>query len=372
VDGGKSNVAVAAATQRLAEGEDLAATGAADAKTPEEARKGDSPAKIGKLHRPPDNAEAQVAATTSDIASAQGAPAAVPVVPQPLVNAPAVPLAKPPVVEPAAARVVSTGAKTAVKKTGPLELKAVPQGAAKGATAGVEDAAKADAGSKVLGEQGSGPGAVAKPVAVGGESESFAQVLSQQGPGAAVAPLAPRAHATLAAPAAVDHDPGSAMVTGVSEYAGQRTLVATPHVLEVGLTGGAHGWLRVRAELGEAGKVTASLVASNLGSAEALNRQTGAIADFLKSAAVGVSSLVVTAAEKTASLQAAATYSDGGSARESAREQQSSGQQRSAPPAMSSQGERGIEFAGAETLPAGLIPRGLMSGASGGWLNVMA
>jgi hypothetical protein len=150
--------------------------------------------------------------------------------------------------------------------------------------------------------------------------------------------------------------------------------VATAHVLEVGLTGGAHGWLRVRAELGETGKVTASLVASNAGAAEALNKQTGAIADYLKSAAVGVSSLVITAAEKTSGAPGTATYAGGGAAPQSHAEQR--GQQGSSQPSSGLPDWRTMLAQPAEGGPASLagfgLPGGLPGGSSGGWLNVMA
>jgi hypothetical protein len=77
-----------------------------------------------------------------------------------------------------------------------------------------------------------------------------------------------------------------------------RTLIANPNVLEVGLTGGAHGWVRVRAEVGQTGEVQASLVAANAGAADALHKQLGAISAYLKKEAVSVSSLVVAAPER--------------------------------------------------------------------------
>jgi hypothetical protein len=96
---------------------------------------------------------------------------------------------------------------------------------------------------------------------------------------------------------------------GLSE---PRTLVASPNVLEVGITGGAHGWLRVRAELEHTGQVTASLVASSAGSADSLHKQLGAISDYLKSESVGVTSLAITGPEKSGSTQGFAGAGFGG------------------------------------------------------------
>ena len=58
-----------------------------------------------------------------------------------------------------------------------------------------------------------------------------------------------------------------------SDLGDAKTLRATSNVLEVGLTGGPHGWLRVRAELGHTGEVTASLVASNPSAATSLKKE---------------------------------------------------------------------------------------------------
>ena len=64
-------------------------------------------------------------------------------------------------------------------------------------------------------------------------------------------------------------------------FAEIRTLVSTPHVLEVGVAAGAHGWLRVRAELGASGEVAASLQPSSAVQEHALGEELGAISDYL-------------------------------------------------------------------------------------------
>jgi len=157
-----------------------------------------------------------------------------------------------------------------------------------------------------------------------------------------------------------------------------QTLVATQNVLEVGITGGAHGWLRVRAELGQTGEVTASLVASNAGAADMLHKQLGAISAFLKSESVGVSSLAVTAPEKSGA-SASATYGNAASAGGGANpgSQGRGGQDAARPfPGLSS-GETGSDGDRVAGWPMNLAPtmlagQGSLGSLTGGWLNVMA
>lgn len=82
-----------------------------------------------------------------------------------------------------------------------------------------------------------------------------------------------------------------------------KTLVATPNVLEVGVASGTHGWLKVRAEFDRAGDVAASVVATSTATADGLHKELPAISAFLTSEHVGVSSLVVNAAERIAGAQ---------------------------------------------------------------------
>jgi hypothetical protein len=157
-----------------------------------------------------------------------------------------------------------------------------------------------------------------------------------------------------------------------------QTLVATQNVLEVGITGGAHGWLRVRAELGQTGEVTASLVASNASAADMLHKQLGAISAFLKSESVGVSSLAVTAPEKSGA-SASATYGNAASAGGGTNQgSQGRGRQDAAQPLPQvPSGETGTAIEGLAGWPLHLSNTVLsgqssLGGYSGGWLNVMA
>jgi hypothetical protein len=75
-----------------------------------------------------------------------------------------------------------------------------------------------------------------------------------------------------------------------------KTLTSTPNVLEVGIESGTHGWLRVRAELGQAGEVSASLLTASSHSAVALHNELPAMAAYLSTEQIGISSVVVNAA----------------------------------------------------------------------------
>jgi len=149
------------------------------------------------------------------------------------------------------------------------------------------------------------------------------------------APVATATHVASSAAPAAQHASGSAVAetsgiggrTSETAFAGLkqteantpaatgtdlRTLVATPNVLEVGVDSGTHGWLRVRAEMGQMGQVTASVTAASSGAAEGLHKELPAISAYLAGERVGVSSLVVNAADKGAATQDALARSDAG------------------------------------------------------------
>lgn len=85
--------------------------------------------------------------------------------------------------------------------------------------------------------------------------------------------------------------------TLVQDQATPRTLFAGPQRLEVGINSGLHGWLRVRAELGHAGEVTASVVTTSRSAESGLNREMGALHAYLKAESVGVASLRITSSQ---------------------------------------------------------------------------
>jgi hypothetical protein len=197
------------------------------------------------------------------------------------------------------------------------------------------------------------------------------------------AAMEPHAAVFAVKAAAADHSAsGAGLVAEAQESAGTsarvgdpRTLVATPNVLEVGIPGGSHGWLRVRAEMSKTGEVTASLVASNVGSAEALHKDLGSLSAYLQSESVGVSALTVMAPERGAGTQGAGTYS--ASEGSGAGAQTQSGRRELRSPA--GDGDASTEPQAWEGLStpfgfeSGMVPSALLGGrASGGWLNVVA
>ena len=70
-------------------------------------------------------------------------------------------------------------------------------------------------------------------------------------------------------------------------------LAATPTALEVGIQNGTHGWLKVRAEMAEAGVVNASVSASSVTGREMLHRELPGLTFFLQSEKVAVNAIVV-------------------------------------------------------------------------------
>lgn len=248
------------------------------------------------------------------------------------------------------------------KGTGPKKIESAVQGAGKDGPA-----VAAAVGGPAAGG-GAGHGAV---------KDGAAGTVAQGGVGtAAVAPVSAVAiHAGVVGSAGVKV---GASVEAVSTAAGQgaatvpevKTLAATPNLLEVGIDGGTHGWLRVRAELGQSGEVTASMVAGSASQADTLRRELSAMSTYLAGESVGVSSLVVNAAGAAAGAQDAAMSLGTGA-------QGSGGDGRAPQGSVGAQGggtdgggrgsleeSAGLEFGGAE-LPAAMYANG-----SGNWLSV--
>lgn len=70
-------------------------------------------------------------------------------------------------------------------------------------------------------------------------------------------------------------------------------LTATSTALEVGIQSGTHGWLKVRAEMTEAGVVNASVSASSATGRDMLHRELPGLTSFLQSEKVAVNAIVV-------------------------------------------------------------------------------
>ena len=88
--------------------------------------------------------------------------------------------------------------------------------------------------------------------------------------------------------------------------AGDRALVATSTTLEVGVPGGPHGWLKVRAELTSDGAVHASISSTSQAGEEMLRRELPSLTTYLHQEQVPVNSVVVHANATSQDLSAMA------------------------------------------------------------------
>lgn len=75
--------------------------------------------------------------------------------------------------------------------------------------------------------------------------------------------------------------------------AAPRTIVATPTVLEVGVANGTHGWLKIRAEMTDAGTVNASLATASTSGQEMLHHELPSLTAYLHNERVAVNTIVV-------------------------------------------------------------------------------
>jgi hypothetical protein len=74
-----------------------------------------------------------------------------------------------------------------------------------------------------------------------------------------------------------------------------RTLLVTPMALEVGVSNGTQGWLKIRAEMTDGGVVNASLSSASSAGQEMLHRELPALTAYLQEERVGVNTVVVSA-----------------------------------------------------------------------------
>lgn len=155
-----------------------------------------------------------------------------------------------------------------------------------------------------------------------------------------------------------------------------RTLVATPTTLEVGVPNGTQGWLKIRAEVGGQGEVTASLAAGSSSGQQALHSQLPALNAYLHNEQMAVTTTV---AEKSFAFGASsqgATLADasGGSSLLNGQEQRD-GRSRELPQqpadARDSDAAMSYDIRGAINAAAAAQPLAGLS-ESGRWLNVRA
>ena len=168
--------------------------------------------------------------------------------------------------------------------------------------------------------------------------------------------------------------------TGIAR-GGHGTLAATATTLEVGMPGGTHGWLKIRAEMGSAGEVTAALSSSSSSGQAMLRRELPALSSFLQEERLTVHAVVLdkvaAGAGITGSMQGGSSESTGDGRAQQGRSQQGQWNGEDAQGEASRQDKArewsfaeesmGYEgWSGAELLPQ------VMYGSGGGWLSVRA
>lgn len=128
------------------------------------------------------------------------------------------------------------------------------------------------------------------------------QLLPQSETASTVLPAQAHARAMVTAgdltettPAHTEFTPQATAVSSHTIYApgDHGTIAATPTALEVGLPGGSHGWLKVRAELGGDGSVHASMSTNSAAGNEILRRELPQLTSYLHQEQIRVNSVVV-------------------------------------------------------------------------------
>lgn len=179
------------------------------------------------------------------------------------------------------------------------------------------------------------------------------------------------AHAATPHAGLVEQDgPAVASETGMSH----RTLLATPTALEVGVSNGTQGWLKIRAEMTDGGVVNASLSSATSAGQEMLHRELPALTAYLQDERVAVNTVVIPASATAGTESRFAGEMDGhGSGEPQQSGDRRGGNERQGPiHGIADRGDEistgmGWEGAGHE----GLLSAGRYAGG-GSWLNVRA
>jgi hypothetical protein len=180
------------------------------------------------------------------------------------------------------------------------------------------------------------------------------------------------AHAVTPQAGLVEQDGSgvAAAETGMSH----RTLLATPMALEVGVTNGTQGWLKIRAEMTDGGVVNASLSSATSAGQEMLHRELPALTAYLQEERVAVNTVVVPA---NATAGTDSRFAGGMNGDGSEQAQQSSGQRGGDERQGSIHGSADRADEGSTFLDLngvgedGLYSAGMYAGG-GSWLNVRA
>lgn len=206
------------------------------------------------------------------------------------------------------------------------------------------------------------------------------QTAVQPGTSATVVPIQTHATATLAveriASATPAHPLHSSQIEAPASHTtyapgDHGTITTTPTALEVGVPGGNHGWLKVRAELGGDGSVHASMSSNSATGTEALRRELPQLTSYLHQEQVRVSSVVVHAPQTPMEFSNQASgdsrgQSMNGGSPEGHRGDAGSGGSGSNPSQVGVTGTTSASEGDGDLL----LPGGF--GSAGGWLSVRA
>jgi hypothetical protein len=200
---------------------------------------------------------------------------------------------------PAAAATVATGFGAEIDKAPAVTAAASKDADAKGLSAiGAAAAVHSATGNEAV-ISGGVPGIASKH-----STPEVSGTKTQSGEGGA--------HAAIVQAGLGEQDGGGAV--GADTGMSHRTLLATPTALEVGVSNGTQGWLKIRAEMTDGGVVNASLSSGSSAGQEMLHRELPALTAYLQEERVSVNTVVVpaNAAAGTESRSAGGMDGEGG------------------------------------------------------------
>jgi hypothetical protein len=129
-------------------------------------------------------------------------------------------------------------------------------------------------------------------------------------PGNVAAAVAEKSHANTTGVALAGQHGTDVEAASITD--GHRMLEATPTTLEVGVSNGTHGWLKIRAEMADGGVVNASVSAATTAGQEMLHRELPSLTAYLHEEQISVGSVAVHTTSAAGSREFGGTESDAG------------------------------------------------------------
>ncbi len=163
--------------------------------------------------------------------------------------------------------------------------------------------------------------------------------------------------------AALTHESG-----GLTHGPMTKSTTASTTSLEVGVAGGTHGWLRVRAEL-EDGVVTASLTSPSAAGRDALHRELPSLMNYLREGQIGLGAVVVRDTSAAERRDGFSSSNFSGHGQQSQARDQAHNRSSGPATAWGPSDEQASQQVWREFGTAGVLPS-LFAGSTGGWLNV--